>query len=93
MGLPASRLLDRGTTGRLQRRVQSAKGKPIMSKYTYTSQKEIRAGFSTWWRDRCRGVPAYATDTAAKNQAFSFYVDDLARSGSISDALAQRVTL
>lgn len=58
-----------------------------------TTQKQIRAEFKHAWEMRCREVPAYRTDKPAQRQAFSCFVDDLARDGRISDALAQRVTL
>ena len=67
----------------------------------YTNQKQVRAAF---WRDHegvegvtPRRITAYSgtgkmhnTDTRC---AFCDYVDMLCRDGSISQALAQRVTL
>ena len=74
-----------------------------MSRYTYTTQAQVRAAF---WRyaDEIqspnitrRKIPNFAgtgtmhnTDTRC---AFCDFVDHLARSGDISQALAQRVTL
>lgn len=67
----------------------------------YTTQKEVRAAF---W-DSCEGIAGvsrrkikdysskgkmYNTDTRC---AFCDFVDSLARSGEISDKLADRVTL
>ena len=67
---------------------------------TMTTQKQIRAAF---WRDHpkmkyrarqrgtfSKGQNAQYTDTRC---AFVDYVDSLRRSGEISEALAQRVTL
>ena len=69
--------------------------------YTYTTQKQIRAAF---WQDHA-GIPGinkrkirnysgngtmHNTDTRC---AFADYVDMLSRDGTISEALAARVTL
>lgn len=67
--------------------------------YRFKDEEELRAGF---WADHPRlrrRITAYGT-IARQNQqpadtraAFVDYVDSLARSGAISDELAQSVTL
>lgn len=64
----------------------------------YTTQKEIRQAF---WRDHPGMTPHQIVDyrsdgkmhTTDTRCAFVDYVDALARSGTISEALAQRATL
>ena len=74
-----------------------------MSKYLYTSQKQVRAAF---WREN-PGVVRRRVDglhgqpvTARQNQqpadtraAFVVFVDQLERNGTISERLAAMVTL
>ena len=61
--------------------------------YTYTNQRELRAAF---WADhphllrRTGGHNAQLCDT---RMTFCDWIEALNRSGQISDALAQRVTL
>jgi hypothetical protein len=68
----------------------------------YTNQKQIRAAFwaahpdadrTRRWRDwtyQDKTVRGYCTDTRC---AFVDFIDSLARSGEISEALAARATL
>lgn len=66
--------------------------------YTYTSQKQIRQAFRQQYPDLdYRKITRYSgkgkmfkTDTRC---AFAEFVDHLERSGEISEALADRVTL
>lgn len=69
------------------------------SRYTYTTQKEVRAAFweahPTASKERIpsfegHGVRCYVCDTRC---AFVDFVDSLARNGNISESLADRVTL
>ena len=69
----------------------------------YTTQKQVRAAF---WRAAREGnwtavTPRLITDYSGKGKmhttdtrcAFADYVDSLSKSGEISEALANRVTL
>ena len=68
------------------------------AKYTYTSQKAIRAAF---WRDNPNASKRRITDYSGKGKmyttdtrcAFTDYVDYLRRCDAISPELANRVTL
>jgi hypothetical protein len=61
--------------------------------YLYDDEDEVREAFAEFWAERCREVPAWATDKPAKRQAFSYFVDDLQRVDDISEELADSVTL
>lgn len=54
---------------------------------------EVRRQFRLFWRDRCLLVPAYRNDLPAQRQAFSYFVDELARDGRISERVASNVTM
>ena len=53
----------------------------------------VRREFKRMWAGEIRRKPTLATDKPAMRLAFSFYVDDLARSGRITDHTAFMVTL
>lgn len=57
------------------------------------TQRDVRRTFNSYWRDEMRRKPTLRTDKPAMREAFSFYVDDLARSGRITEHVASMVTL
>lgn len=57
------------------------------------TSRDVRRTFKAYWRDEMRRKPSLRTDKPAMRQAFSFYVDDLARDGRITEHVASMVTL
>lgn len=55
------------------------------------NSRQVQSAFRIFWRNRIAHVPAYAKDKPAKRQAFSVFVDDLARDGQISERVADNV--
>jgi hypothetical protein len=55
--------------------------------------RDVRREFNRLWRDICRRDPRWLKDEPARRTEFSVFVDDLARSGRISERVAQNVTL
>lgn len=62
--------------------------------YLYDTEEEVNDAFREYWDECCRDEHhPDSNDRPAKRQSFSVFVDNLQRDGSISDDLAQEVTL
>lgn len=61
--------------------------------FEFSDEEEVREAFNEAWSERLAEVPAYKDDKPAKRMFFSCFVDDLERSGRISEELAQDVTM
>jgi hypothetical protein len=57
------------------------------------NSRQIRREFRKFWAMRCTDDPAYKTDKPAMRQAFSVFVDDLAKDGRITERVAFNATL
>lgn len=55
--------------------------------------RQVRAEFRRQWAEACARQPALRTDKPAMREAFNNLVDSLARSGQITERVADSVTL
>ena len=55
------------------------------------NSRQVQSAFRKYWERRVQHVPAYRNDKPAKRQAFSVFVDDLARDGAITERVASNV--
>lgn len=64
-----------------------------MFNFKKLTSREVQRAFKMQWKERCDYVPAYRNDLPAKREAFSCFVDDLARENRISERVAENVTM
>jgi hypothetical protein len=60
---------------------------------TMMTSAEVKREFKAMWAASIRREPRLKTDTPAKREAFSAYIDGLHRDGRITDRVVQTVDI